>query len=98
VTVARGAGEARVSLAGELDVATVAALRVVLFELLEDCTRLVVDLCHLRFLDLPGVHLLCDAAAAAASRRGRLELEGATGDVARLLGLLRSRRPLLLHA
>jgi anti-anti-sigma factor len=87
-------GETTVELVGELDIASLSRLRRLLLALLEDCVRVAVDLRKLRFVDLPGVRLLVEVAAVAAGRDCRLEMEGASGQVARLLELT-SARPLL---
>jgi anti-anti-sigma factor len=77
-------GETSIRLDGELDIASLPRVRRVLYALLEDCVRVAVDLRALRFVDLPGVRLLVEVAAVAAGRECRLEMHGASGQVARL--------------
>jgi anti-anti-sigma factor len=84
-------GETSVRLEGELDIASLQRVRRVLYALLDDCVRVAVDLRRLRFVDLPGVRMLVELAAVAASRDCRLELEGASGQVARVLELTSAR-------
>ena len=91
-------GETSVRLQGELDIASLPRVRRVLYALLEDCVRVALDLRHLRFVDLPGVRLLVEVAAAAAGRQCPLEMRGASGQVARLLDLTSARSLLPLTA
>ncbi len=79
-------GTPHVALEGELDIASLARLRRLFVAALGDCRRMVLDLRRLRFVDLPGVRLLAELAAVC-----ELEVAGATGQVARLLELLRVR-------
>jgi anti-anti-sigma factor len=80
-------GHTRVELVGELDIASLSPVRRLLYAVLEDCARLAVDLHGLHFLDLPGMRLLSELTAAAAGRDCALHVEGATGQVARLMQL-----------
>jgi anti-anti-sigma factor len=93
-------GQTSVRLEGELDIASLQRVRRVLYALLEDCERVAVDLRHLRFVDLPGVRMLVEVAAVAAGRDCALVLQGASGQVARVLELTsaRSRLPLAASA
>jgi anti-anti-sigma factor len=81
-------GTPHVALEGELDIASTARLRRLLDAALDDRRRMVLDLRLLRFVDLPNVRLLAEL-----SRACDLEVSGATGQVARLLDLLRLRAP-----
>ena len=80
-----------VDLEGELDIASCSRVGGVLQALVGDSGRLVLDLRALRFVDLPSVRMLADSAALAALRDCPFELEGATGQVARLLELTSAR-------
>jgi anti-anti-sigma factor len=81
-------GVCHVALEGELDIASLARLRRLFDAALGDSRSMVLDLRRLRFVDLPGVRLLAEL-----SRSCDLEVSGATGQVARLLDLLRLRAP-----
>ena len=77
-------GTPHMALEGELDIASLARLRRLFLAALGDRRRMVLDLRRLRFVDLPGVRLLAEL-----STLCELEVAGATGQVARLLDLLR---------
>ncbi len=79
-------GTPHVALEGELDIASLVRLRRLFDAALGDRRHMVLDLRRLRFVDLPGVRLLAEL-----SRSCDLEVSGATGQVARLLDLLRLR-------
>jgi anti-anti-sigma factor len=91
-------GHTNVQLVGELDIASLGRLRRVLYAVLEDCARIAVDLRELRFVDLPGVRLLVEMAAVAAGRDCPLEMQGASGQVARVIELTSARDLLPLTA
>jgi anti-anti-sigma factor len=73
-------------------------VRRLLYALLEDRARVAIDLRQLRFVDLPGVRLLVEVAAVAAGRDCPLALDGASGQVARVLELTSARSLLPLPA
>ena len=81
-------GTPHMALEGELDIASLGRLRRVFEAVLGDSCRMVLDLGRLRFLDLPAVRLLREFDGEAADRACRLEVSGATGQVARLLELI----------
>ncbi|PWU45864.1 anti-sigma factor antagonist [Micromonospora sp. S4605] len=81
-------GEARLWLAGELDLSTAGELVAVLDRLAEAGThRLLVDLSGLTFCDSTGIAAFVRGDNRAAAAGGWLRLTGATGRVARLLQL-----------
>lgn len=87
----RPQGRTRVQLGGELDIAGLGSLRRLLFALVEEGRRVLLDLGDLRFMDVPGVRLLVDVAALARGRECELAMIGAGGEVARVLELTRVR-------
>ena len=91
-------GETNVRLMGELDIASLSRLRRLLYAVIEDCVRVAVDLRALRFVDIPGVRMLVEVAAVAAGRDCPLRIEGASGQVARVLELTSARSLLPLAA
>jgi anti-anti-sigma factor len=99
IAISYGArGQTSVELAGELDIACLSRLRRVLFAVLDDCVRVALDLRDLRFVDLPGVRLLVELAAAAAHRECPFEVQGVHGQVARVLELTSVRELLPVAA
>src|SRR3954452_21131662 len=91
-------GLTRVALVGELDIASLGRLRRLLLAVLEDCGQVAVDLRGLRFVDLPGVRMLVEVSAVARRHQRAFELEGAGGQVARLIELTSARERLPLAA
>jgi anti-anti-sigma factor len=91
-------GQTNVHLVGELDIACLGRLRRLLYAVLEDCVRIAVDLRGLRFVDLPAMRLLVEMAAVAAGRDCPLEMQGASGQVARVIDLTSVRELLPLTA
>src|SRR4051794_18346916 len=84
-----------VALAGELDVTTEPTLGRELDALLAEHGSLELDLSDLTFMDSCGVRLIGGLDADARRLGGELVVVGATGQVARVLGLARLVAPVL---
>jgi anti-anti-sigma factor len=91
VTVQRGVRAATVRFDGELDIASDQQVARTLAVLLDEGHTVVLDLTDLRFCDIPGVRVLVEFSRAAAERGVEVAIRGATGQVARMLDLTRTR-------
>jgi len=88
LTVERGAGVARVRIAGDLDIATVPELDRALEGLAGDGHhRLVLDLDDLQFMDARGLRAIVRAKRFAERHGGRLTIHRSSGQVQRLFEL-----------
>jgi anti-sigma B factor antagonist len=93
VSVRRDPEADRVSADGELDIASSPQLADTLAGAVAEGRATDLDLSGLRFCDVPGVHLLRDAAASALRAGVPFRVSGVHGEVARLLGVLRVSLP-----
>lgn len=82
-----GGGGARVSVSGELDLATANELELVLRGALHDASRVELDLRGLTFIDLIGLRVILDAARAARSSGRELHVLPAAARVDQLFAL-----------
>jgi anti-anti-sigma factor len=88
--------EVVVSLAGELDLSTVAQLRRRLLRIAESSTRaVVVDMADVRFIDAGTVGVILGARSILQARGLGLRLEGLHGVPAKLVQLLQLEPPLV---
>ena len=86
VEVQHDAGAALVTLDGELEFGTAAALRTTLSDLArQGCDPVVVDLAALRFIDSTGLSLLVQAKQRFAAQGRRFELRRPTHGVTRVI-------------
>lgn len=82
-----GAQDATIRLEGELDIYTAGDLKNRFLRLPESCTRLVIDLSQLRFIDCAGLRLVSDIQDELNTRQGHLTLQGAPRRVRRIFKL-----------
>ena len=87
IRVGRGQGYATVTVAGEIDIATVARLRERLFELAASGQPLIADLDQVGFIDSAGLSALVGAAKRAAACGGSLQVVCARPRTRQLLRL-----------
>ena len=87
IRVRRERGYAIVSVAGEVDIATVARLRERLFELADSGCPLVADLDQVSFIDAAGLGALAGAASRAAAHGASLHVVCARPQTRRLFQL-----------
>lgn len=87
---ARGPRPCRVTMAGELDIATAPEARGVLLQAVGQFEHTSVDLSNLSFCDCAGLSALLATARAARSRHAELRLRAPTPAVTRLLRLTRT--------
>lgn len=86
-------GRLHLALTGELDIASVPALKARLSELSADKTAIRMDLSRLEFIDSAGLHLLIRAIDEAESNGWRLQIDRAvTSQVRRLFELVHLER------
>ena len=93
VGVCRGAGHVLVTVAGEVDIATVPRLREQLFALAAGGCPLIADLDRVSFIDAAGLGVLADAAGRAAAHGGGLHVVCARDRTRRLFRLTGLDRP-----
>lgn len=90
-------GDAVVALQGEIDLATAHILKRALDDAIEaGTTRVVVDLAQVGFLDSSGLDVILSAQQQLAAEGRFLRARAATGCVARLLDIARSRFGLIV--
>lgn len=82
----------RVRLEGELDAYAAGDLAAALREVEAGCTRLVIDLSRLTFLDCAGLHQIVEAERRVRARGGRLTLVAGPAPVQRVFNLTRLDR------
>jgi anti-anti-sigma factor len=86
VEVHHDAGAALVTIGGELEFGTAAALRSTFSDLAQvDADPVVVDLAQLQFIDSTGLSLLVQAKQRFTAEGRRFELRGPTGRVSRVI-------------
>jgi anti-anti-sigma factor len=88
VEVALDPAAARVTLAGEVDMADAEPLRELLAEVVSELREVELDLRDLRFIDSAGCQALIQVAMHAARVGGRIRVLTAEGPVRRVLSLL----------
>ena len=93
IGVRRGAGHVLVTVAGEVDLATVPRLREQLFALAAGGRPLIADLDRVSFIDAAGLGVLAGAAGRAAAHGGRLHVVCARDRTRRLFCLTGLDRP-----
>jgi anti-sigma B factor antagonist len=93
IGVRRGAGHVLVTVAGEVDIATVPRLREQLFALAAGGRPLIADLDRVSFIDAAGLGVLAGAAGRAAAHGGSLHVVCARDRTRRLLRLTGLDRP-----
>jgi anti-sigma B factor antagonist len=93
IGVRRGAGHVLVTVAGEVDIATVPRLREQLFALAADGRPLIADLDQVSFIDAAGLGVLAGAAGHAAAHGSRLHVVCTRDRTRRLFRLTGLDRP-----
>ena len=93
IGVCRGAGHVLVTVAGEVDIATVPRLREQLFALAAGGHPLIADLDQVSFIDAAGLGVLAGAAGRAAAHGGSLHVVCARDRTRRLFRLTGLARP-----
>ena len=83
----QGRAAASIRVAGEVDLATAGGLEDALREALGYARLILLDVHEMTFMDLSGVHVICDAVARARTEGAHIVFTGVTAQVERLLDL-----------